>query len=87
MTRKPDADAVLDVLVGGGGYVGLSLGVALKQADPALSVAVVDMRPREAMAGDPRASTSSSTSASKSASTSTSTSLQQQQQKQKQQQP
>ncbi|MBB98620.1 MAG: 2-octaprenyl-6-methoxyphenyl hydroxylase [Rhodobacteraceae bacterium] len=56
MTRKPDADAVLDVLVGGGGYVGLSLGVALKQADPALSVAVVDMRPREAMAGDPRAS-------------------------------
>ena len=32
----------LDVLVGGGGYVGLSLAVALKQADPGLRVAVVD---------------------------------------------
>lgn len=46
----------LDVLVGGGGYVGLSLAVALKQADPGLRVAVVDMRPREALSKDPRAS-------------------------------
>lgn len=46
----------LDVLVGGGGYVGLSLAVALKQADPGLRVAVVDMRPREAISKDPRAS-------------------------------
>lgn len=46
----------LDVLVGGGGYVGLSLAVALKQADPGLRVAVVDMRPREALEQDPRAS-------------------------------
>lgn len=46
----------LDVLVGGGGYVGLSLAVALKQADPGLRVAVVDMRPREAILKDPRAS-------------------------------
>lgn len=47
---------LLDVLVGGGGYVGLSLGVALKQADPAIRVAVVDMRPRSALENDPRAS-------------------------------
>jgi 2-octaprenyl-6-methoxyphenol hydroxylase len=47
---------LLDVLVGGGGYVGLSLGVALKQADPAMKVAVVDMRPRAALENDPRAS-------------------------------
>ncbi|WP_417767940.1 ubiquinone biosynthesis hydroxylase [Stappia sp.] len=47
---------LLDVLVGGGGYVGLSLGVALKQADPAIRVAVVDMRPRTALENDPRAS-------------------------------
>lgn len=46
----------LDVLVGGGGYVGLSLAVALKQADPGLRVAVVDMRPRAALEQDPRAS-------------------------------
>lgn len=46
----------LDVLVGGGGYVGLSLAVALKQADPGLRVAVVDMRPRDALEQDPRAS-------------------------------
>ncbi len=46
----------LDVLVGGGGYVGLSLAVALKQADPAIGVAVVDMRPRQALENDPRAS-------------------------------
>jgi 2-octaprenyl-6-methoxyphenol hydroxylase len=47
---------LLDVLVGGGGYVGLSLGVALKQADPAMKVAVVDMWPRAALENDPRAS-------------------------------
>ncbi|WP_306030911.1 ubiquinone biosynthesis hydroxylase [Stappia sp. MMSF_3263] len=47
---------LLDVLVGGGGYVGLSLGVALKQADPGMKVAVVDMRPRAALENDPRAS-------------------------------
>lgn len=54
--RQGDTPAPFDVLVGGGGYVGLSLGVALKQADPAMSVAVVDQRPRPALETDPRAS-------------------------------
>lgn len=54
--RQGNPAAPLDVLVGGGGYVGLSLGVALKQADPAISVAVVDQRPRSALETDPRAS-------------------------------
>ena len=34
-----------DVVVAGGGYVGLSLVTALKQADPGLAVAIVDPRP------------------------------------------
>lgn len=50
------SEPALDVLIGGGGYVGLSLGLALKQADPAMRVAVVDLRPRSEMEKDPRAS-------------------------------
>lgn len=50
--RKQD----LDVLVAGGGYVGLSLALALKQADASIRVAVVDLRPREAIAKDLRCS-------------------------------
>ncbi|AXS38735.1 ubiquinone biosynthesis hydroxylase [Breoghania sp. L-A4] len=49
-------DRDLDVLVAGGGYVGLSLALALKQADPAIRVAVVDLRPRAAIEGDLRCS-------------------------------
>lgn len=45
-----------DVLIAGGGYVGLSLSVALRQADPTLAVALVDPRPLEAIGRDPRAS-------------------------------
>lgn len=46
----------IDVLIAGGGYVGLSLAVALKQADPAMEVAVVDLREIGQMERDPRAS-------------------------------
>ena len=46
----------LDVLVAGGGYVGLSLALALKQADADIRVAVVDLRPREAISKDLRCS-------------------------------
>ncbi|WP_319774549.1 ubiquinone biosynthesis hydroxylase [Breoghania sp.] len=49
-------DEVLDVLVAGGGYVGLSLALALKVSDPAIKVAVVDMRPRAAIEKDLRCS-------------------------------
>lgn len=45
-----------DVLVAGGGYVGLSLGLALKVGDPSLAVAVVDNRPGAVARKDPRAS-------------------------------
>lgn len=50
-----------DVFIAGGGYVGLSLAVALKQADPDMSVIVADARPKptfdgENGSGDPRAS-------------------------------
>ena len=49
-------DTPIDVLIAGGGYVGLSLAVALKQADPAMEIAVVDLREIEQMERDPRAS-------------------------------
>lgn len=48
--------ASVDVLIAGGGYVGLSLAVALADAAPGVRVAVVETRPREAMVRDPRAS-------------------------------
>ncbi|MEP3277843.1 MAG: ubiquinone biosynthesis hydroxylase [Stappiaceae bacterium] len=49
-------ESILDLLIAGGGYVGLSLALALKQADPTIDVAVVDMRPRAAIEKDGRAS-------------------------------
>lgn len=55
-TRTAKGGDRLDVLIGGGGYVGLSLAVALKQADPAIQVALVDLRQRSEMEKDPRAS-------------------------------
>lgn len=45
----------LDVLVAGGGYVGLSLAVALKTAAPHLAVEVVDGAPQQAWSRDDRA--------------------------------
>ncbi|MEM7215929.1 MAG: ubiquinone biosynthesis hydroxylase [Pseudomonadota bacterium] len=46
----------VDVLVAGGGYVGLSCAVSIKHAAPHLSVAVVDPAPEAAVEKDERAS-------------------------------
>ncbi|MEW5420715.1 ubiquinone biosynthesis hydroxylase [Amorphus sp. 3PC139-8] len=46
----------IDVAIAGAGSVGLCLALALKQADPTLSVAVIDPRPVAKMAADDRAS-------------------------------
>jgi 2-octaprenyl-6-methoxyphenol hydroxylase len=46
----------LDILVCGGGYVGLSAAVALKLAAPSLDVAVIDAAPPEVWRKDQRAS-------------------------------
>jgi len=46
----------VDVLIAGGGHVGLSLALALRLADPELAVTVVDATPPEAVARDNRAS-------------------------------
>ena len=48
--------ATLDVLVAGAGYVGLAVAVALKQARPSLSVAIVDAAPAGVWEKDGRAS-------------------------------
>jgi 2-octaprenyl-6-methoxyphenol hydroxylase len=45
-----------DILIAGGGYVGLSLAVGLATSVPGARVAVVDVRPWRTLAGDPRAS-------------------------------
>jgi 2-octaprenyl-6-methoxyphenol hydroxylase len=50
----PEAQ-MLDVLVAGGGYVGLSLAVAVKKAAPHLAVEVVDGAPDHAWRKDERA--------------------------------
>ena len=47
---------ILDVLVCGGGYVGLSAAVALKAAAPSLHIAVIDAAPPEVWRKDQRAS-------------------------------
>jgi 2-octaprenyl-6-methoxyphenol hydroxylase len=47
---------MLDMLVVGGGYVGLSVAVAVKQAAPHLSVEVIEAAPEDAWKKDPRAS-------------------------------
>lgn len=52
---KPDAP-MLDVLVAGGGYVGLSLAVSIKKAAPHLAVEVVDGAPEHVWQKDERAS-------------------------------
>ena len=45
-----------DVLIGGGGHVGLTLALALRRAAPGLAVTLVDATPPEAAARDGRAS-------------------------------
>ncbi|MCX8999293.1 ubiquinone biosynthesis hydroxylase [Rhizobiaceae bacterium BDR2-2] len=47
---------MLDILVAGGGYVGLSVAAAIKQAAPHLSVEVIEAAPEDAWRKDPRAS-------------------------------
>ncbi len=47
---------MLDLLIVGGGYVGLSVAVAVKQAAPHLSVEVIEAAPESAWKKDPRAS-------------------------------
>ncbi len=50
------AEEIMDVLVGGGGYVGLSAAVAIKAAAPHLDIRVVDAAPPEVWKKDERAS-------------------------------
>ena len=47
---------MLDILVGGGGYVGLSVAVSIKKAAPHLDVMVVDAAPENVWRKDARAS-------------------------------
>ncbi|WP_269584921.1 ubiquinone biosynthesis hydroxylase [Roseibium sp. Sym1] len=56
MAKKKRATDMFDVVIAGGGYVGLSLAVALKQGDAGLSCAVVDPKPMADLHKDPRAS-------------------------------
>jgi 2-octaprenyl-6-methoxyphenol hydroxylase len=56
MARSKKSDEIFDVVIAGGGYVGLSLALALKQGDPTLKCAVVDPKPMNTLDKDPRAS-------------------------------
>ncbi|WP_150523259.1 ubiquinone biosynthesis hydroxylase [Roseibium sediminis] len=56
MTKPIQTNAAFDVAIAGGGYVGLSLALALKSADPGMEVAVIDPKPMAALDKDPRAS-------------------------------
>ncbi len=57
MTSDPEpTDSEADILIAGGGHVGLSLALALRRAMPSLSVMLVDAAPPEAAARDTRAS-------------------------------
>lgn len=56
MARKRAAGDIFDVVIAGGGYVGLSLAVALKQGDEGIRCAVVDPKPMDQLHKDPRAS-------------------------------
>jgi len=56
MAQPNAADGTYDVAIAGGGYVGLSLALALKTADPGMKISVVDPKPVESLSKDPRAS-------------------------------
>lgn len=56
MLKCDGVTAMIDVLIAGGGYVGLSLAVSLKKAAPHLDVRVVDGAPEDAWKRDERAS-------------------------------
>ncbi|WP_099867015.1 ubiquinone biosynthesis hydroxylase [Pararhizobium haloflavum] len=49
-------DEGFDIVVGGGGYVGIATAVAIKDAAPHLSIVVVDAAPQDAWQRDERAS-------------------------------
>ena len=53
---KPKLPTSVDILIAGGGYVGLSCAVAIKDAAPHLSVLIVDPAPEHAVEKDERAS-------------------------------
>ena len=55
-SAKSEATDRVDVLIAGGGHVGLSLALALRLAEPELQVTVVDAAPPERIAHDNRAS-------------------------------
>lgn len=55
-TAKSKLPTSVDILIAGGGYVGLSCAVAIKDAAPHLSVMVVDPAPEKAVENDERAS-------------------------------
>lgn len=55
-TGPTGASERVDVLIAGGGHVGLSLALALRLAEPDLAVTVVDATPPEAIGRDNRAS-------------------------------
>jgi 2-octaprenyl-6-methoxyphenol hydroxylase len=57
-TRKsaPQQAGVYDVVVGGGGYVGIATAVAIKDAAPHLAIIVVDAAPEDVWRKDTRAS-------------------------------
>ncbi len=54
--KQTAADRPLDVLIAGGGYVGLATAVSIKQSRPSLAVAVVDAAPAGVWEKDTRAS-------------------------------
>ncbi|WP_417692220.1 ubiquinone biosynthesis hydroxylase [Roseibium sp.] len=56
MAEAPHKGADFDVAIAGGGYVGLSLAVALKSGDSGLKVVVIDPKPMAVLDRDPRAS-------------------------------
>ncbi|WP_298963986.1 ubiquinone biosynthesis hydroxylase [uncultured Roseibium sp.] len=56
MAKRISAADMFDVVIAGGGYVGLSLAVALKQGDESINCAIVDPKPMDQLHNDPRAS-------------------------------
>ncbi len=55
-SAKTNIPETVDILIAGGGYVGLSCAVAIKDAAPHLSIMVVDPVPEQAVENDERAS-------------------------------
>lgn len=56
MSSSNSTQANLDCLIAGGGYVGLSVAVAVKASAPHLNILLVDAAPEEAVHSDERAS-------------------------------